>query len=52
MSQTPIRRWAIDNSYISDVENGNRIPKADFLLKVADIFEVTVDQLLRDELDV
>jgi transcriptional regulator with XRE-family HTH domain len=43
---------ASNNSYISDVENGKRMPKADFLLKVANLFNVTLDQLARDELDV
>jgi len=43
---------ASNSSYISDVEHGKRMPKADFLLKVADFFDVTLDQLARDELEV
>jgi transcriptional regulator with XRE-family HTH domain len=43
---------ASNGSYISDVENGKRTPKADFILKIADLFDVTLDQLMRDELEV
>lgn len=43
---------ASNNSYLSQVENGKRVPKADFILKVADYFGLTADQLMRDELDV
>ncbi len=39
------------NSYISDVENGKRRPKIDFVLKVAQLFQVSTDQLVRDDLE-
>ena len=43
---------AAHNSYISEIETGKRMPKADFMLAVADLFGVTMDQLTRDELEV
>jgi transcriptional regulator with XRE-family HTH domain len=39
------------HSYLSEIETGKRTPKGDFILKVADLFGVTTDQLMRDELD-
>jgi transcriptional regulator with XRE-family HTH domain len=44
----PVRR----NSYISEIETGKRTPQGKFLLKVADFFGITLDQLMRDELEV
>ncbi|NJN65212.1 MAG: helix-turn-helix transcriptional regulator [Chloroflexaceae bacterium] len=41
-----------NNSYISQVETGKRVPKADFILKVATFFGVSADQLMRDDLEV
>jgi transcriptional regulator with XRE-family HTH domain len=43
---------ASSNSYISEVENNKRSPRTEFIIKVADLFGVTVDQLVRDELEV
>ena len=43
---------ASSNSFISEIESGRRVPKAEFMLKVADLFGVTMDQLTRDELEV
>lgn len=39
------------NSYLSDVENGRRIPKLGFVLQLAAVFQVSMDQLTRDDLD-
>lgn len=41
----------VHNTYVSQLETGKRIPNAEMILKIADIFEVTCDQLMRDELD-
>ena len=38
-------------SRISEIETGKRIPTADFVFKVAKLFNVTTDQLLDDALD-
>lgn len=40
-----------DHSHIALVENGKRNPTAELILKVADLFHTTTDQLLRDELE-
>jgi transcriptional regulator with XRE-family HTH domain len=39
-------------SRISEIETGKRIPTADFVFKVAKLFNVTTDQLLDDTLDI
>jgi transcriptional regulator with XRE-family HTH domain len=42
---------AKSNSYISETETGKRRPKIEFVLKVAQFFGVTMDQLTRDDMD-
>ena len=39
------------SGYISNVENGKVTPNIDFAVKVARFFGVSIDQLLRDELE-
>ncbi len=39
------------HSYLSEVESGKKIPTAELVLKVARAFDVTTDELLKDELD-
>ncbi len=39
------------NGYIVDLENGRRKPSLELARKVADVFEASVDQLARDELE-
>ncbi|MEZ4728075.1 MAG: helix-turn-helix transcriptional regulator [Caldilineaceae bacterium] len=38
--------------YIVQMEQGKKIPNAIMILKIADIFAVDIDQLMRDELEV
>jgi len=38
-------------SFISEIETGKKKPSLEFVLKIAELFEVTPDQLLRDDLD-
>lgn len=38
------------HSYISELEAGKKIPTAEFVLNVARLFDVTTDELLKDEL--
>ncbi len=40
------------HGYISELESGKKMPTAEFILKVARLFEVTTDQLMKDELDI
>ncbi len=40
------------HGYISEIEAGKKKPTAEFVLKVSRFFEVTTDQLLKDEFDV
>ena len=39
------------NSQISRIENGLRQPSGDFIVRMADFFGVSLDELMRDELD-
>ena len=40
------------HGHLSEIESGKKLPTAGFTLKVARLFEVTTDVLLKDELDV
>lgn len=39
------------HGYISELESGKKMPTAELVLNVARLFEVTTDELLRDELN-
>ncbi len=39
------------HSHFSEIEAGKKKPTAEFVLKVARLFSVTTDQLLKDEID-
>ncbi len=39
------------HGYISQLECGKKIPTAEFVLNVAQLFGVTTDELLRDDLE-
>ncbi len=41
----------VHNTFVSQIEKGRRVPNAEMIIKVADTFGVTTDQLMRDELD-
>lgn len=41
----------ISHSYIGFVENGQRQPNAELIVKAAQFFNVTTDELLRDDLE-
>lgn len=40
------------HSYISEIENGKKRPSTELIIQLADLFGVSVDQLVRDELGV
>ncbi len=40
----------VNQSHVARIEKGLK-PSVDLILKIADIFEVTADQLMRDELE-
>lgn len=42
----------VAHSHISQIEAGKKKPTVDFVLKVSRKFDVSTDQLLKDELDV
>jgi len=39
------------HGYISELESGKKVPTVEFVLNVARLFNVTIDELLKDELD-
>lgn len=39
------------HSHISEIENGKRAPSLKFAVKVAQLFNVTTDQLLNDAIE-
>jgi transcriptional regulator with XRE-family HTH domain len=39
-------------SHLSRIERGVKMPHARLIIRLADIFEVSTDQLMRDELEV
>jgi transcriptional regulator with XRE-family HTH domain len=39
------------HGHISEIESGKKRPTVEFVLSVARLFNVTTDQLLKDELD-
>ena len=41
----------VAHGHISELEAGKKSPTVEFVLKVADLFGVSTDQLLRDELE-
>lgn len=41
----------VSDSYISQMETGEKIPNMAMLIKIADVFNISLDQLARDELD-
>jgi len=40
------------HGYLSEIEMGKKKPTADFVLSIARLFNVTTDQLLKDEIDI
>jgi transcriptional regulator with XRE-family HTH domain len=44
--------FGVEHSHISRIENGTKRPSSDLILKIARYFDVTTDQLMKDELEV
>lgn len=41
----------VAHGYISELESGKKMPTVELVLRVAQLFEVTTDELLRDDLE-
>ena len=41
----------VHNTYINKIETGKRSPSANMILKVTRLFDVSADQLIKDELE-
>ncbi len=44
-------RLEVGYSYIGKLERGERTPNVAMLVKIADLFDISLDKLIRDELD-
>lgn len=44
-------RLDISDSYVGRMEKGKKTPNVAMLVKIADLFEVSLDNLIRDERD-
>ncbi len=40
------------HSYVSEIEHNKKTPTTEMIIQIADVFGVTVDQLVRDELEI
>ncbi len=41
----------VTHGYIGDLEKGRRKPSLELAVKIADLFNISVDQLARDDLE-
>lgn len=41
----------VHQTHVSQIETGRKVPNAAMILKIADIFGVTTDLLMRDEIE-
>lgn len=39
------------HGYISELESGKKLPSVEFVLRLARLFGITTDELLKDELE-
>jgi transcriptional regulator with XRE-family HTH domain len=39
------------HSYISEIESGQKTPTVQFVLKISRLFNISTDELLKDELE-
>jgi transcriptional regulator with XRE-family HTH domain len=42
----------VHNTHLSKIELGKKRPSSDLILQIASVFNVTADQLMRDDLEV
>lgn len=40
------------HGHLSELEAGKKLPTVEFVLKIADLYSVTTDELLKDELNI
>ncbi len=46
------QKLRVSDSYVSQMQTGDKIPNVAMLIKIAGVFNVTLDQLAIDELEV
>ena len=40
------------HSYVSEIERGKKVPTLEMIIKIADTFGVSIDSLVRDDVEV
>lgn len=45
-------RLGVSGPYVVQMEQGQKIPNVAMVIKIADLFGITADQLIRDEFEV
>ncbi len=45
-------KLGVSDSYVSQMQTGDKVPNVAMLVKIADVFNVTLDQLARDDLEI
>lgn len=51
LKQLAVALGQTTHSYISEIETGKKLPTLEIVIHVARLFDVTTDQMLKDELD-
>jgi transcriptional regulator with XRE-family HTH domain len=41
----------VNNTYVSQMERGKKIPNAAMILKISEIFNVSTDKLMKEDLE-
>jgi transcriptional regulator with XRE-family HTH domain len=52
LQELAIKLGFSSHSYVSEIERGKKIPTTEMIIKIADLFGVSVDQLVRDDLEI
>lgn len=51
LKELAVQLGHVAHGYISELETGKKLPSVEFVMGVARLFNITTDQLLKDELE-
>ena len=52
LKQLALKLGYTTHSYLSEIETGVKMPTVDFVLKISHLFNVTTDELLKDNIEI